>query len=125
MAAIANGDFGLSARLKLNKLLSLGTTVQTDFSYTLTPADESTMIALNRSSGVSVVVPVGLGQGFTCSIAQLGTGVVTITPGSGVVLHAWNDDFTLAGQFAQAELIAYGTDAYLLAHGSVLAEALG
>jgi hypothetical protein len=111
MTSIVNGESGLSSRLKLNKLLSVGINVQSGATYTLVPDDEFKFVMF--ANACTVTVPGGLGAGFSCRLAQLSGGTVTVV-GGGAIVNSVDGVNTLPGQYASAELCAYATDVFLL-----------
>ena len=64
-----------------------GVNTQTGTSYGLAEADIGKLVTLNNASAVAVSLPGTnvLGNQFHCAIANLGAGVVTITPGAGTI----------------------------------------
>lgn len=86
---------------------------------TLLAADNGCVVAFNSSSAVTVTVPSGLGANFACRILQLGTGQVSIAPGSGVTLNSYSAQRRLLGQFTSADLWAYADDTFILEGATV------
>ena len=89
------------------------TNTQTGTSYTIQASDNGKVITFNNSNAIGVIVPSGLGAGFSCMLIQIGTGQVTITD-SGVTLNSYLNYNKLAGQHAGASLYAYTADVFNL-----------
>lgn len=123
MTSISNGESAILVRDKLNKLLSVPVNAQTGTTYTLVASDELKLITFNNAAPVAVTVPSGLGAGFSCTIAQLGAGTVTLVAGSGVTVNSFESVLQLAGQFAVAKLSAYAANIFI-ATGALFEEPL-
>lgn len=107
IVAMANKTSGLSA---IN--------VQTGTSYTLALTDSSKLITLDNGSAITLTIPpsssVAFDVGTQILVEQLGTGVVTFAPGSGVTLLSYDSNLSLAGQYAGATLIKLATDTWTI-----------
>jgi hypothetical protein len=83
-------------------------------SYTPVISDNNKIVEINNVGAVTLTVPPNSGVAFpigaTISVAQLGAGQITIAPGAGVTLRAYNGNLRLAGQYAVASIIKRGTD---------------
>lgn len=82
---------------------------------TLNAGDNGRIICFTSASPVSVVVPVGLGVGFSCALIQGGAGVVTFSASSGVVLGQVENAFRSGGRHATISLLAIAADSLVLA----------
>lgn len=84
--------------------------------YTLQATDAGKTLCFTATAAVTVTVPTGLGASFQAALVQLGTGQVTISPGSGVTIHNYDTQFKIAGQYASVSLLATnnGTNDLLL-----------
>ena len=91
---------------------------QTGTTYTLVLGDASKLVTLTNSSAITVTVPaeasVDFPVGSVVKLAQLGSGVVTVTGASGVTVTSYASLNDLAGAGATATLIKTGADAWLL-----------
>lgn len=107
LVAMANKASGLSA---IN--------VQTGTSYTLALTDSSKLITLDNGSAITLTIPpsssVAFDVGTQILVEQLGAGVVTFAPGSGVTLLSYDSNLSLAGQYAGATLIKLATDTWTI-----------
>lgn len=85
-------------------------------SYTLAASDLNKIIEVTAASSASIIVPPNssteLKNGFSVDIIQIGTGAVTIVPGSGVTLQSKDGFLTLSGQYAAASLYKRSTDTW-------------
>lgn len=108
---LQNGIYTISG---IPEIDTIGINSQTGTSYTLTPDDNNKLITFSNPNAITVMVPTGLGRGFSCEIAQIGVGPVTVTGVGGATVNAVNDVTTLLGQYALAWLCAYDVDAFLL-----------
>jgi hypothetical protein len=89
---------------------------QTD-SYTLVATDNGKVIALDKTSDVTLTVPTGLAEGFNCMIVQKGAGLVTIA-GVGVTVTNRSGGTKTGGQNAIVSLIAL-TGTYFISGGDM------
>ena len=110
--AVASGVVDLGG----NKLEDFDASIneQTGTTYTLVAGDNGKVITFNNSSAVTVTVPGGLGQGFTCSVVQLGTGQVSFSA-SGTSIANRQSHTKIAGRYGVASLLAYGATSFILA----------
>lgn len=113
MTAINNRERGLSVRGKLNTVLGLTTNAQLNTTYTILDSDHNKLLTFNNTNPVAVTVPAGLSNDFTCRIAQMGLGPVTIVA-SGTTIHAFGGELTLDGQFAVATLESIAANTFIL-----------
>jgi hypothetical protein len=84
-------------------------------SYTLTTDDNGTIVVFTSGSAVTLTVPAGLTDRFTCSVVQYGAGQVTVTAGAGVTLRLRGSTNKTGGQYAIASLVSVVNDEYILA----------
>jgi hypothetical protein len=107
LVAMANKASGLSS---IN--------VQTGTSYTLAITDSGKLITLDNGSAITLTIPpsssVAFDVGAQVLVEQLGAGVVTFAPGSGVTLLSYDSNLSLAGQYAGATLIKLATDTWTI-----------
>jgi hypothetical protein len=89
------------------KVTSSAFNAQVGTTYTLVAGDNGEIITMNNSSASTVIVPSGLGAGFSATIIQLGTGQVTVSAGAGVTMNSYLGYTKTAGQHAGVSLIAY------------------
>ena len=91
----------------------LAINTQSGTTYSPVASDKGKEIrATNAAAKTITIDPTGtLGTDFICSIANLGAGALTISPGSGVTLR--NNSGTVA-QYKSAVVRAIGTDEYLV-----------
>ena len=87
---------------------------QTGTTYTLQTTDNGKVVTLANANPIALTVPAGLGASFSCSLIQLGAGQVTVS-GSGATVNSRGGATKMAGQYAQASLVAYGADTLVLA----------
>jgi len=84
-------------------------------SYTLNNDDNGTVVVFTSSSAITLTIPAGLTQRFTCSVVQYGTGQVTVTAGAGVTLRLRGSTNKTGGQYAIASLLSVVANEYILA----------
>lgn len=98
---------------------------QTGTSYTVVSGDAGKLITVSNASAATVTFPNSLAVGFTCSVARLGAGAVTLVGagGSNATLNSRDGLLTLAGQYAAASVTVLtnsnGTSAVALVVGDV------
>lgn len=83
-------------------------------SYTLTNADNGKQLEFTATAAVTVTLPTGLEANFSCTLLQLNTGQVTVSP-SGATLNNRSSQTKTAGRYAAVSIIPVGTDSYILA----------
>lgn len=102
IAQVANGESGLSVRGKLNSVIDAvnvnGRTVTASFS--LASGDDMDVVYVNAASGVTCTLPNSLPAGFTCTVVQIGAGVVSFAAETGGTRNARGGLFATAGQYA-------------------------
>lgn len=95
----------------------IATNVRT-ISYTLVSADAGKAVEFNNSNAATLTVPpnssVGLPLGTVIEVVGLGSGQVTIAPGSGVTLRSATG-LKLRVQFSVASLRKRATDEWVVA----------
>lgn len=124
IAQISNGESGSSVRAKLNSVVDAvninGRTVTANFSLAAT--DDMDVVYVNSATNVTCTLPNDIPAGFTCTIVQLGAGVVTFTAASGASRNSRGSVFASAGQYAMASALVRangGTDAAWLLGGDL------
>ena len=87
-------------------------------SYTLVLADSGKMIVVNSASATAVTIPlqatVNFPIGTQILVMQTGSGQVSVTPTSGVVLNSKNG-ITTSGQYSVISLIKIAADSWIVA----------
>lgn len=110
---------GLDTSAKVVASQASSSLVSKTGSYTLSLSDAGKMILFNSSSAVSVTIPADANVSFPVEteieIAQIGTGAVTVSGGTGVTVHSLDSAASLAGQYAVAALKKIGANEWLLA----------
>lgn len=86
---------------------------QSGTAYSLLAADNGKFVRCTNAGAIALTIPSGLGVSYGCSIAQGGAGIVTLTAGGGVTLHAFGGVLTTAGQYAVAGIYAIAADSFL------------
>ncbi len=105
----ANGATGLWEEISINKVKY---NAQTGTTYTLNSTDMAQVITLKNAAAITLTVPAGLPAGFTCTIIQLGAGVVTIKPLGTTINNA--EAFTrTGGQYTAVTVFMYSTDTFI------------
>lgn len=85
---------------------------QTGTTYTLVSSDNGKVITFNNAGAITLTVPSGLGNGFNCTVVQIGAGQVTFTASSTTISN--RSSFTkTAGNKAMATLVAYAADTFV------------
>jgi hypothetical protein len=84
-------------------------------SYTLNNDDNGTVIVFTNGSSITLTIPAGLTERFTCSVVQYGAGQVTVAAGAGVTLRLRGSTNKTGGQYAIASLISVVPNEYILA----------
>lgn len=94
---------------------------QTGTTYTLVMSDHGRLVTLNNASPITLTVPanasVAFNTGTVVALAQLGAGVPTVTPASGVTVISLGGLTDLSGPGATAALTKLGTNLWLLSGG--------
>lgn len=83
--------------------------------YTLNNNDNGKIIVFTSGSAVTLTIPSGLTERFTCSLIQYGAGQVTVTTGAGATLQLRGSTNKTGGQYAIASLVSVVVDEYILA----------
>ena len=87
-------------------------TIDTGTSRSLVVADNNRIIRFTSSSAITVTVPTGLPQGFSCMIMQSGTGQVTFSA-SGTTVSNRQSFTKTAGQHAVASIVHIGGNVFI------------
>jgi hypothetical protein len=86
--------------------------------YTLGVDDISKAIVFSNNSSITLTIPpestYPFVNGQTFIVIQKGSGVVTVTAGSGVTLRSKSSYVKTAGQYSEIRLIKIGTNQWLL-----------
>lgn len=85
-----------------------GVNSQTGTTYTLQASDLGKLVTFSNTSPVAVSLASGLGSTFWCSISNLNTGAVTLTPASGTI--DGSGTLGLTAQFQGINLFTDGTN---------------
>ena len=88
---------------------------------TLSDSDNGKVIACSNSGQSIVTIPSGLTAGFGCTIAQSGTGTVSVIGSGGTVVSGLSNKTATAGQYAALNVIPVGTNAYILEGDGIIA----
>jgi hypothetical protein len=87
--------------------------------YTLQLSDSHSVILLNTTASMSVVVPTNAAVAFEIgtqiNVTRLGGTDVSVSPASGVTIRSSGSRYALSQQYATATLIKIDTDTWLLA----------
>ena len=81
---------------------------------TLTNDHHGKILDLYHTSTITVTVPNDLRADFFCGISQATVNQITVQPGAGADVKAYNNQLKTAGQYAMASLIAMGEDLFRL-----------
>lgn len=87
---------------------------QSGASYVLSAADNGKVIKTTTSGATVVTIASGLPSDFSCSVAQVASGTVTITGASGVSLFTSSNSFTLAERYSVAAIFAIDVNQYIV-----------
>jgi hypothetical protein len=86
--------------------------------YTLSLDDISKSLTFNSTATYTVSVPpnssVAFPTGAKVDVLRLGTGAVTISPGSGVTINSKNSNKNIAAQYSGATLVKVDTNTWIL-----------
>ncbi len=89
---------------------------QTGTSYTAVLGDANTYIRFNNASSIAFTIPPNGSVAFpidtVITVEQVGAGVVTLTPGSGVTLNSRGSLLQTAGQYAVCQLKKVATNTW-------------
>ena len=80
--------------------------------YTLQASDARTVIPVNSASSVTITVNTGLGDGFSCMLVQMGSGVITLAGTS-----TRNGATVTTAQYEVLTLTPVATDSYICKAG--------
>lgn len=87
-------------------------------SYTLAATDAGKVVEMNVATANTITVPsvlsVPWATGTVIGLRAWGTGITTVTPVSGVLVHSRGQVKTLAGQYSEAMLTYRGSDTWIL-----------
>ena len=109
---VSSGTVDLGGNALSNFDASVNT--QTGTSYSLQSSDLGKIVKFESGSAVTVTLPAGLGQGFTCTVVQYGAGQITFSA-SGSTLYNRQSHTKTAGQYAVVSLISCHAALYILA----------
>ena len=122
-AAVFDGD----SRLTFNATTKIVTgqfaidsnaiNAQAGTSYVLQATDNGKVVTLDNGSAISLLIPSGLGAGFSCLLIQLGAGTVTVSAQGGSpqpTVNSRGSVFDIAGQDGAASVVAYAADVFNL-----------
>lgn len=91
--------------------------------YTIASSDNCKVIRFTSNSSITVTLPNNLPKGFSCLIAQRGSGVITFSAGVGAVRNSRGSRYKTAGIYAEASILvednASGSSAYYLLSGDL------
>lgn len=99
---------------------------QTDTTYTfvLTDGDIAKFVTMTNSSAITATIPpsssVDYPVGAVINVLQMGSGQVTVSPGSGVTLVGEGNRFKTKGQYALASVMKLASDQWIM-FGNVIA----
>lgn len=100
----------------LKDLITIVTAVGT--TYTLVLTDASKVVEFTNSGAVTVTIPpnssVAFPIGTAILLTQIGTGAVSIAPGSGVTLNSRANYRKIAAQYSSVSLRKRATDSWIL-----------
>lgn len=81
--------------------------------YTLLASDSAKLLNFTNAVGVVVTIPAGLTVGYTVTIVQAGTGIITFDA-TAVTLNNRQSQFSSAGQYAVMSLFLTASNSYIL-----------
>ena len=100
----------------LNETLPLNG--QSGTAYTLAASDAGDVVSFNNASAITVTVPtnssIGFPVGTQITLAQLGTGKVTVAGAVGVTVYSADSFLSLRTQYSSGTLIKLTTNTWLL-----------
>ena len=108
---VSSGTVDLGGNALSNFDASVNT--QTGTSYSLQSSDLGKIVKFESGSAVTVTLPAGLGQGFTCTVVQYGAGQITFSA-SGSTLYNRQSHTKTAGQYAVVKLTSCVADTFIL-----------
>ena len=82
--------------------------------YQLDASDDGAVVSFTSSDAVTLTIPAGLDEGFSCVIVQSGDGVVTPTI-DGTTLHSRGGFTGTAGQYAVCALLCVAENVFIFA----------
>jgi hypothetical protein len=101
-----------------DKLMQVASNVQTGSPYELVLADGGRAVDMNSASATVVVVPpnstVEFPVGTVIEVGRLGTGTVTLFPGSGVQLRSRDALLGIANRYSTISLRKIAADEWLI-----------
>lgn len=113
---------GLTALLLTAQTTLAGINTQTG-NYTLVLGDAGDLIQANSASALAFTVPqnssVAFPVGTVINFANVNTGALTITPGTGTTINS-PAGFRITTQYAQASLVKTATNTWLLSGNTVV-----
>lgn len=99
----------MQAQFAANLVTESGTT------RTLSSTDMQKIILCTSGSAVTITCPTGLGDGFNCTIIQMGAGKVTLAAGASATLVSYSSLFSTMGQYAAISVVNTGSDNFVAA----------
>jgi hypothetical protein len=119
-----NADTNLQNQINsLSSTLGLQTSIVTKTSsFTLELADASKTILLNTSSTMNLTIPsnsaVAIPVGYRYSVVEMGSGVTTFVPASGVTINSKNSQLFIDTQYGQVTLLKVAENSWI-AYGDI------
>jgi len=99
-----------------NSLVALN--AQTGTTYTLALTDVGKLVTISNGSAITLTVPLNATAAFAIgdqiNVAQLGAGVITFSPTSGVTIRSQGSKLKTNGQYSVATIVKIDTDEWLL-----------
>jgi hypothetical protein len=81
----------------------------------LSSAHNGKTIISTNTTGITYTVASGLSTGYSCSLVQYGTGLVSITGAAGISVNSYGGLTNIAGQYGSAYVSWVQNNSYLLA----------
>jgi rubredoxin len=104
------------------QLLNNNTLITKTSGFTLDPVDVNKTILLSTSSPMNLTIPlnssVSIPVGYKYTVIEVGTGVTTFVPASGVTLNSKNSQLFIDTRYGHAVLIKVDTDSWI-AYGDI------
>ena len=107
--------FSAGADFNSNKIANaIPETVSVTANLTLDATYNGKIILANSASAFTITVPSTLTAGFNVSVIQQGAGQVTISPGAGVTLNSFNNQYKTGGQYAALSILALSSSTFIM-----------
>jgi len=104
------------------KIANIGTVITKTSAFTLDPLDVSKTILLSTDSNMNLTIPlnssVSIPVGYQYHVIEIGSGITTFSPASGVTVNSKNSQLFIDAQYGKVTLMKVGENSWI-AYGDI------